>query len=586
MTALQSATSRLVLAALLIAVCLSVPSSVLANDLDSSEVEFPDRTDEGSFFAPVVTFKHSGAFRFRSDLFGNRHLYSAPSPGTTGMLPPLSQNGQQSGLLTDSEERGFWTGGANMRLRWEPQLVVGERFNIYSQLDVLDNLVMGSTPSYHPDSPHTPLAFLSEGQQSPSAGTSSLTDAIRVKRVWATWLLAHTVEISGGRMPNHWGLGMIYNDGSCLDCDFGDNIDRLSFGGEFMDIRTMLAWDFGASGAVYGENGVMSGQPIDATRTDDVLQFTWDLHSGRSVANRGTEAAPTAMAWGWRNVWRNQAAASDIQDDIQTIPGCSNEPTPLEPDPTLNAVEEFECLVLRRRDAWLWTTDVFFSLDHRLSEGEHLRFEMELVGNLMGELGRTQGLETVPSDKEVWAGGGVLRGTYEMPTERYSLELGFATGDELGAFGVLDQSTVAVDDSVYQDDTGLSYRKNNILSSLMFNRAYTVDLLMFREAIGAVTNTVYIKPWVELALFKIDDATFGSRLDVLYAAAMMPSGTPGNGAQLGIEPDLQLFLNVGERFRTVLEAGVLIPFSGLDDEERGRSAETAWTIQGRMHVTF
>jgi hypothetical protein len=45
-------------------------------------------------------------------------------------------------------------------------------------------------------------------------------------------------------------------------------------------------------------------------------------------------------------------------------------------------------------------------------------------------------------------------------------------------------------------------------------------------------------------------------------------------------------LNVGERFRTVLETGVLFPLSGLDDANRGRSAEPAWTIQGRMHVTF
>ncbi len=27
-------------------------------------------------------------------------------------------------------------------------------------------------------------------------------------------------------MPNQWGLGMQYNAGDCLDCDFGMNVDR------------------------------------------------------------------------------------------------------------------------------------------------------------------------------------------------------------------------------------------------------------------------------------------------------------------------------------------------------------------------
>ena len=36
-------------------------------------------------------------------------------------------------------------------------------------------------------------------------------------------------QLRFGRMPAHWGLGIYANDGSCWNCDHGDNQDRLVF---------------------------------------------------------------------------------------------------------------------------------------------------------------------------------------------------------------------------------------------------------------------------------------------------------------------------------------------------------------------
>lgn len=554
--------------------------------LPSGGDEESTRTEEGAYSEPITVFENQGYFRFRSDLFGNRHLFSSPNLGVTGMLPPLSQNGKSDGILSPSEEDGNLTGGANMRLRWEPRLLIAERFVAEAQIDILDNLVMGSTPSYAAGNPYAPYAFASETQVSPEAGTTGLSDAVRVKRAWVTWNALNTLEISAGRMPNQWGLGMLYNDGSCLDCDFGDNVDRLSLGTEWMDIRGLLAWDYAATGALLGEESAFYGQPTDGTRVDDVLQFTLDLGSGNSVAKWATEDEPMAFRWGWRNVWRNQEASSDIQDNIQTIPGCGGSVEPLVTDPTLNATESYECVILKRRDAWLWTTDLTFSLDMNWGAGSHLLLETEMAGLLMGEIGRTQGLETVASDKEIWAGGGIFRGTYFEPAHELGLELGVATGDEQGAFGVLDQSTIAVSNDVYQEEEGKAYRKNNILSSFLFNRAYQLDMLLFREVIGGVTNTLYIKPWASMDFVEMEAGVFGGRVDFLYAAAMMPAGTPGNGSQLGFEPHLQLYLNMSAGLLAVVEGAYLLPLSGLDDQEQDREAGSAWTLQGRMHISF
>jgi len=49
-----------------------------------------------------------------------------------------------------------------------------------------------------------------------------------VKRVWAK-VNTQLGELVFGRMGYHWGLGVLHNDGNCLDCDFGDTYDRVAF---------------------------------------------------------------------------------------------------------------------------------------------------------------------------------------------------------------------------------------------------------------------------------------------------------------------------------------------------------------------
>ena len=35
--------------------------------------------------------------------------------------------------------------------------------------------------------------------------------------------------LSFGRMPSNWGMGLVHNEGKCLDCDYGTTFDRVSF---------------------------------------------------------------------------------------------------------------------------------------------------------------------------------------------------------------------------------------------------------------------------------------------------------------------------------------------------------------------
>src|SRR5690606_24095037 len=100
------------------------------------------------------------------------------------------------------------TKSANMRLRLEPTIHLDERAAIHAQIDVLDNVVYGSTPDETAG-----LGIFNANQVPPRAGVNSTRDAVAVKRAWAEIKTA-LGEITFGRQPWHWGLGIYANGGS------------------------------------------------------------------------------------------------------------------------------------------------------------------------------------------------------------------------------------------------------------------------------------------------------------------------------------------------------------------------------------
>jgi hypothetical protein len=177
---------------------------------------------------PELNFlEFDGYFRFRYDLFNkldlNTYYYNPEDmlefgPFAPGFSPPTPA------CNTDQGQRGFdvngnpsreagapscangagpssTLGSANMRLRLEPVFNVYEDIKIKMQVDVLDNLVLGSTPDGFPTNPISPLLAFSQTQVAPSDGVNSLTDSIRVKRAWAE-IMTPLGQLRVGRMPS------------------------------------------------------------------------------------------------------------------------------------------------------------------------------------------------------------------------------------------------------------------------------------------------------------------------------------------------------------------------------------------------
>src|SRR6185369_2148048 len=177
--------------------------------------------------------------------------------------------------------------GANMRFRLNPELHISDNLRVMSQIDLLDNLVLGSTPEGYANQPsskggyevvarggYAPLGAFASTQWAPQAGVNSTKDSIIVKRVWAEYTTPVGV-LRFGRMPSHWGLGILANSGDGHDSDYQSTADRIMFvtGIKKYDLYFAGIWDFANEGITSASFSQQQGQPHDLTQLDDVNQY-------------------------------------------------------------------------------------------------------------------------------------------------------------------------------------------------------------------------------------------------------------------------------------------------------------------------
>src|SRR5438128_7389926 len=240
----------------------------------------------------VNLFQPHGYLRMRGEFFNNMRLGRGGDPAGYGLF-----NGPFIGVGGNNSQSD-----ANFRFRFEPTLAVSEDLSIYFQADILDNVLLGSSPATDAYlDPFTPLSVLAARRGS---GT------VNVKRVWAR-VNTQLGELLFGRMGYHWGLGILHHDGNCLDCDFGDTYDRIAFAPrEFKGHHFSLMFDLLDKGAVTtGEHGEL-GRSVDLdtlddgyrlgleiTRLDSAEEIKRKLDAGQWVINYGLLADYRTQPW-------------------------------------------------------------------------------------------------------------------------------------------------------------------------------------------------------------------------------------------------------------------------------------------------
>jgi len=574
------------------------PGAATANDAVFAE-------DWWSHARPVLEMH--GYFRVRAELFHHFSLGRVDLP-TQAMWPrpadnsyvALNQQRQAIGsVLCTPEEvdagdnddpadarfpcKNGTQAGANLRFRLNPELHISDNLRVMSQIDLLDNVVFGSTPHGYRNEPdegggyrvaardgYAPLSFFDDTQDPPSAGQNGLRDSIVVKRAWAEFATP-VGEVRFGRMPNHWGLGIFLNSGDEYDDDYQSTVDRLQIvsGIKPLELYFSAAMDYPSEGVTSDSVSLPNPQPYDLAQLDDVDQYTFSIARKKNpqLERLALTRGDLVFNTGAMLIYRTQLLANDrtgTGSSCGTAQG-QNGGAPLGCQPgNLGFV---------RRGATAWIPDLWLELKYK-----RFRFAAEAI-TIQGSI---ENLSADDSDNLTgdegydiaeWGLATELEQKLAEDKLRLGFNFGWASGDP--------------------DEDGLvpsPQLGDRTLSTFRFHPSYNVDLILYRNILTRVQGTYYFKPSVDYDFSRDPNGQrIGGGLSVIWSRASEFIQAPGHANDLGIELNARLYFQSKDGalndmpdemggFFSKLEYGVLFPMAGL-----GYPSNEAANINRQLH---
>jgi uncharacterized protein (TIGR04551 family) len=552
----------------------------------------PDRVFAEDWWSHTrPTLELHGNFRVRASLYHNFALNRIDSPGAalwprpaddrytdlnnaehgaTACTPDETKSGSNDDPASADQGCVSRTqGGADMRFRLEPDIVISDNLRIRSQIDLLGNLVMGSTAqgnsnfyaatgssSVGPRSGYSPVSAQTSSADSPVSGVNSLQDAITVRRAWAEYETP-VGELKFGRMPDHWGLGILRNAGDDIDADYQSTVDRIAFftGLPSMSLYAGGAWDYMHEGATSAGFTPPGGQPYDLSQRDDLSRMNLmlfrkmdaqleelALKKGKVVLNGGLY-----LTYQWQRLAADKSASCDSGG---AAIGCS---------------EEEATTTYTRRGFKMWTPDVYAEIKYK-------KFYAGL--EVVTHQGKYDSLEVepgpIPDNEDGWKiRQWAVAGEIEQRLVEDRLLLGFYSG---WASGDPDVDSLVPPDGLTDADTQIDDRT---ISTFRFHPGYRVDLILNRHLLSRVQGSYYVKPMAQYDFIrKTNGMKVGGRAEAIWTRASTPMQTPGHHRDLGIELNGSVYYqssdgSLNDRrdlkggFYSMAQYGVLFPLSGL-----------------------
>ena len=558
--------------------------------------------------SPQSVFNLHGYFRVRGELQDSFFLgrEDAPftyfTPAARGQVPEGGCGGSPNPNAGDPRMRNENdTCGtdrlryANMRMRLRPTLSLSDDVSVHLTLDIFDNLVLGSTPDgsvYLPPgaagttassagevdferparSPGVPIDSFATTQNPPQAYRNSARDSIYVRHAWAQVTNRGLGQLRFGRMPSHWGLGMLANAGEGIDADTSSDVDRVMGLTRLAGIYIIAAWDFAGQGLQRQLLDDLRNPPLDATSKDDIRQYVFalayrqDEEEARERLQRGSWVFDAGFYFVFRKQFLSSAGITNA------FPA---------------AADDF----FVRRKAKAFIPDLWL----RFRMGG-LRLEAEAV--FLG--GRIQNIENdsfVQSGFDIRQFGVAFEGEYRLLDDKLSIRLytGYASGDA--------------------DVDGLSARQgllaqqtdDRTVSHMQFHPNYRIDLILWRNILGQVAGAWYLRPGISYDIIRNPfGQLFGAGVDVVYSRAAQEVQAYGSDPNLGLELDFSLYYRsedgpeLLDGFYAMFQYGVLFPLAGLgyttymgvpenpreSDPTRNRSLRNAQTLRLILGVQF
>ena len=499
-------------------------------------------------------FALSGYFRVRGGVLSNFDLGHGLTPEGTPLWP-----------ASGDRVAGDTVSSANLRLRLQPELRLGTEVRVVAQVDLLDNLIYGSTPRGYPISNAVPQVSGSPSQEAPSAGRNAFVDSIRVKKAWLEWLLPFGM-LQAGRVGNSWGLGVMAGAGDGLDDDVDDQVDRVGFVTTLWNHFVGLAYDVNASGPSTASSRNPFGQPWDVSDLDDVgtLSLAVLRFHPPEVLRTKLRADRVVLNYGAWVTWRRQKS----ELPAYYLLGLSGEDRDFTADEWV------------RRDANYVGGDLWLRLSLR-----RVRLELEAayVHGRVDDATLLPGVAMPPTTMDQW--GGVLQAEWQV-TDQWPLslwgEVGVASGDPAWGFGVASPVTQAQGQAGDLDAPQLALPGDARVDNFRFHPNYHVDEILWRRIVGTFTDGLYVKgrlrwqPWGKLRL----------EVSEIYSRTWYAQSAPGLAKPLGLETDVSLtwFARYGVEATGVY--ALLVPLAGFRNVFTGVDPTPAHFAEVRLGVRF
>lgn len=550
------------------------------------------------------TLEFHGNFRVRANLYHNFHLNRIDPPESALWPRPLddsytdlNSNPHQTLACTPDEVksgssdnpedatepcRSPTQGGADIRFRIEPAIIISDNLRVRSQIDLLSNLVMGSTAQGNINFPaasgggyyvsqrsgYVPISGMSSSQDSPVSGVNSLQDAVSVRRAWAEYDTP-VGQLKFGRMPDHWGLGMLYNAGDDVDGDYQSTADRIAFTTGLPSISTYIggSWDFQDEGATSAGFTPPGGPAYDLSQRDDVSRMNLQLYrrmdaqlernalaKGKIVVNGGLY-----LSYRWQRLANDYSGTDATCSSGANALGCA-------------AGEANTGYV--RRGMKVWTPDVYFEIKYA---------KFSTAFEVVTQQGKFDSVATNPGSKVLrddqwkirqWGFAGEIKQKLIEDRLLLGFYYGYSTGDS------------DVDSLIPRSgaDPSVEQHGDRKIETFRFHPGYRVDLILNRHLLGRVQGSYYFKPMAQYDFIrKASGLKVGGRAEAIWTRASSFMQTPGHQRDLGIELDGSVYyqskdgsLNSRDDltggFFAMAQYGVLFPLGGLgylnDQEEQ------------------
>ena len=482
------------------------------------------------FFELYGYFNVADTFSYNMKLSGN-NPYMA-SRNTINKVETDETTGERVTRSTNEHVLNW----AWLKLHLEPVINIAETMEIHTKLSIFGNTAMGAD-NYEFDKKENGL--LRDAQLSTSAN-------IVFEGLWGVFDTP-IGQLKVGRMPFHWGLGILYSDGNKFNTlSSGNYLDRLQLTIPVMGFKIIPAFDLASTGLLDKYHDYF----IDASQKDDgfnvSLMFTMQEDDPavleNKILNEKTVVEVGAMVmFSWKNTSSGEWAKSDEN-------GGDVEPT------SDHFVDPDKVYAYTGQGAKLWKLDAWLNLHYKIfSFKTELAFLTGTIGKIRLDDGREKSVKTQMVGWAADLGFRVIPKKFHI-----GLLTGIASPDD--ADYVQGDSWSTPGNSINNSST----KSDRTVENFRFNKDYNFNSALWNQFLGRFTAGYYAS--LTLTYFFLDDLK--GYVGTTYSMALKENNSlGGKGLPNAIEPFIGIdYANKsGMRLGTRYQIG--IPFSGLDTDE-------------------